>query len=117
MSTKKTETSSLPKGMELVSDGSLSESHNFTAEPIVHGVVVTQKAVQIQRGKVLEDNRMLGIDVGDKTVTVWESASLEDLFDTAVVGDEVYIKLTGSVDLKNGLNPMKTFVTGIKKGG
>lgn len=112
MSDKANKTPDLPAGMEMVSDGSLANTHDFKKEPVVMGPVVAIKVVPVRRGRVMEDNRLMTIDTGDKQVAVWESANLKDLFDRVAVGGVVYIKLTGSIDLDNGLNPMKQFVTG-----
>lgn len=117
MNDKANKAPDLPKGMEMVSDGSLANTHDFKADPVVMGPVVAMKVVPVRRGSVMQDNRLMTIDVGDKQVAVWESANLKDLFDRVEVGGTVYIKLTGQIDLNNGLNPMKQFVTGYQPPG
>lgn len=105
----------MPAGFETVSDGSLANTHDFDKNPICTGVVRSLKVVPVRRGRVMEDNRLLTVEVEDGTVAVWESANLKDLFDMVEPGDSVYIEKIGTIDLQNGLNPMKQFQTGIQK--
>lgn len=115
MSNKDKDTNAIPDGFEMVSDGTLVETHDFKREAVVMGRVLSMKTVQVRRGRNTEDNRVMTVDMGEKTTAVWESANLKDLFDSVAKGDDVYIKYTGDVDLNNGLNPMKQFVTGVSK--
>jgi len=116
--TDKAKAPAIPAGFEQISDGTLGEDHDFKKAPIVQGVIKSLKTVQIRRpGNKLEDNRLMLIDTDGASIVVWESANLQDLFDSVVRGDTVYIEFTGEVDLENGLNPMKTFVTAIKPTG
>lgn len=108
----------IPAGFEQISDGTLATDHDFKKTPIVQGIIKSLKTVQIRRaGNKLEDNRLMLIDAEGAPIAVWESANLQDLFDSVVKGDTVYIEFTGEVDLDNGLNPMKQFVTAIKPTG
>lgn len=107
----------IPAGFEMVSDGTLTATHDFTKTPIVMGKVLTLKTVPLKRGNVIEDNRMITVAMEDGTTAVWESASLKDLFDEMVVGDEVYLRYDGDEDMGSGRQPMKKFITGLKRTG
>jgi hypothetical protein len=107
----------IPEGFEMVSDGTLTETHDFKKIAIVMGKVLTMKTVPLKRGNVIEDNRMITVDTGEGTTAVWESASLKDLFDDMVVGDNVYIRYDGDEDMGGGRQPMKKFVTGLQRLG
>lgn len=107
----------IPAGFEMISDGTLTETHDFTKQPIVMGKVMTMKTVLLTRGNSVEENRMITVDLGDGSTAVWESASLKDLFDEMVTGDEVYIRYEGDEEMGGGRQPMKKFVTGLRKTG
>jgi len=107
----------IPEGFEMISDGTLAKDHDFKKDPIVQGVIKSMKVVPVRRGKDLEDNRLMLVDTGTDSIAIWESANLAELFDDVVKGDTVYIHYTGDVDLENGLNPMKQFVTAFKPTG
>lgn len=107
----------MPEGFEMVSDGTLTEGHDFLKDPIVQGIVKSIKTVMLKRGKRMEENRLIIVETTDDKCAVWESAGLKDLFDGIVVGDSVYIKYDGLLDAKDGLNPMKKFITGMSPTG
>lgn len=107
----------IPEGFEMISDGSLTETHDFNKTPIVMGKVLTLKTVLLKRGGAVEENRMMTVDMGTETTAVWESASLKDLFDVMVTGDQVYIRYDGDEEMGGGRQPMKKFVTGLQKTG
>lgn len=107
----------IPAGFEMVSDGSLTETHDFTKQPIVTGKVLTLKTVLLTRAGKVEENRMITVQMEGETTAVWESASLKDLFDTMVTGDIVYIRYEGDEEMGGGRQPMKKFVTGLQRTG
>lgn len=107
----------IPEGFEMISDGTLTETHDFVTTPIVMGKIMTMKTVLLKRGGNVEENRMITVDTGEGSTAVWESASLKDLFDELVAGDQVYIRYEGDEEMGGGRQPMKKFVTGLKKLG
>ena len=107
----------IPEGFEMVSDGTLTETHDFEVDPVVMGKVLTTKTVLLKRGAKVEENRMLTVNIGDRSVAVWESAGLKDLFDDCVPGDTIYIRYEGLEAMGAGRQPMKKFVTGIQRSG
>lgn len=107
----------LPEGIELISDGTLTGSHDFEKNPLVHGKVLVTKSVPIKRGNRFEPNRLITVQNGDEVVAVWESAGLKDLFDKVVEGDIVYIKYDGKIEMGPGREDMKKFITGLNPVG
>lgn len=107
----------IPEGFEMISDGTLTETHDFNMQPIVTGKVMTLKKVLLQRAGKIEENRMITVDTAEGSTAVWESASLKDLFDEMVTGDMVYIRYEGDEEMGGGRQPMKKFVTGLQKTG
>lgn len=117
MSKHEEKTIDLPEGFELVSDGTLSEAHDFDKDAIVMGPVVTIKTLKVKRGAKLEDARMITVNTGETVTAVWESAGLKDLFDGLVIGDTVYIKYDGKQSFDDSREDMKTFITGVQRTG
>ena len=114
---KDTKEVEIPEGFEMVSDGTLTETHDYDKVPVVMGKVLTTKTVLLKRGQDIEENRMITVNIGDGTTAVWESAGLKDLFDDMVVGDTVYIRYEGLEEMGGGRQDMKKFVTGIQRSG
>ena len=101
----------LPPGMEMVSDGTLTPEHDWTANPEIYGEMQIIKVVPVRRGKLIENTRLMIVTGTDGKTAVWESAGLKDLFDIAKPGGKIYIKYKGLMELDGGRNPMKQFVT------
>ena len=107
----------MPDGFEMVSDGTLTETHDFEKTPIVTGKVLTMKSVLLKRSGTVEENRMITVATDEGTTAIWESAGIKDLFDEMVSGDQVYIRFDGLEEMGGGRQPMKKFITGLKRTG
>lgn len=111
----------VPKGMKPISGG-YAKSWDVDAMPEIHGTageIKTVKLTQKRKGKVEEVERRC-VEVKNKAdgerYTVWESATLTNLFDAlaeAGEGTVIWIRYTGLGVAKKGQNPPKLFESAI----
>lgn len=79
----------------------------------ITGIWGKERIVQIRRGRGMQDNRVCTIQTDNEAYTIWCSAGLVPLFDSAEEGDEVYIRYDGLGKAKGKQNPPKLYTTAI----
>lgn len=72
-----------------------------------------ERIVTIRRGRGVQEQRVVPIQTETEAWTLWCSAGLVALFDSAEEGDEVYIRFDGLGQKKGKQNPPKLFTTAI----
>jgi len=74
------------------------------------------RTVPVKRGRNMDEQRLATVLTDDeRLITIWESAMLRELFDTAQEGDRVAIVYLGLGKAKPGQNPPKLFEVGIQQ--
>ena len=104
-----------PKGFEQISTADFPPKWDFEAVPICQGRVIMQKSVTIMRNHRAEDVGVMIIDTGERDATVWESASLADVFKSNHTGNDIWIQYTGPIELKGKPEPMKGFTVAVRR--
>lgn len=98
------------QGWTLQQDSCSSGSvHQFKVDEPLEGVVRGFRAVKVRRGGEIVKARLMTLLTGDGFVTVWESAALSGLFDSAKEGDGVCIEYLGEVEMPPPKSPMKDY--------
>lgn len=77
------------------------------------GIWGKERTVQIRRGRGVQEQRVVPIQTETEAWTLWCSAGLVALFDSAEEDDEVYIRFDGLGQAKGKQNPPKLFTTAI----
>lgn len=98
------------QGWTLQQDSCASGSvHEFKVDEPLEGVVRGLRSVSVRRGREVVKARLMTLLTGDGFVTVWESAALSGLFDSAKEGDGVRIEYLGEVEMAAPKSPMKDY--------
>lgn len=109
----------LPAGFEAIqTGGNFAPTWDMKKNPVIQGVVVGIKELK-KGGKIKNDTRILTIkQANGEEVSVWESASIRAVFDTAqehgVNKCEVAFAYAGEKKIKGQRNPMHDISGGIK---
>ncbi len=83
--------------------------HQFVVDEPLEGVIRGLRSVSVRRGREVVKARLMTLLTGAGFVTVWESAALSGLFDSAKVGDAVCIEYLGEVEMAAPKSPMKDY--------
>jgi len=104
----------LPPGFKPLQSGGVA--WDMEAMPELVGEWKGVRTIEVKRGRKMEEQRLATVLTDDdRLITVWESAMLRDLFDTAEEGDRVAIIYHGLGKAKPGQNPPKLFEVGIQQ--
>lgn len=104
----------LPAGFKPLQSGGVP--WDMDAMPELVGEWKGVRTIEVKRGRKMEEQRLATVLTDDeRLITVWESAMLRDLFDTAEEGDRVAIVYQGLGKAKPGQNPPKLFEVGIQQ--
>ena len=104
----------LPAGFKPLQSGGVP--WDMEAMPVLVGEWKGVRTIEVKRGRKMEEQRLATVLTDDdRLITVWESAMLRDLFDTAEEGDRVAIIYHGLGKAKPGQNPPKLFEVGIQQ--
>jgi len=111
----------IPKGMKAIGSG-YAPSWDVDKLPTLHGTVSSEiKTVPLKQGRKTTDRRCVEVTskVDQQKHTVWESATLAELFDQLiargkkVIGTEVWMHFDGFGKKKAGQNAPKLFTVAI----
>ena len=83
--------------------------HEFIVGELFEGAVRGMRAVNVRRGKEVVKARLMTVLAENEIVTIWESAALSGLFDSAKVGDDICIEYLGEVEMPAPKSPMKDY--------
>ena len=83
--------------------------HKFVAGELFEGIVRGIRTVSVRRGREVVKARLMTVMTQHEICTVWESAALSGLFDTAQVGDDICIEYLGDVEMPSPKSPMKDY--------
>jgi len=98
----------LPAGFSRVEG--FAQTWDVEEMPVLQGTWGKVRSIQVKRGKKMEDARVCDVETDEgKRYTVWDSAGLRALFDTADEGTEVYIAYEGLGTAKKGQNAPKLY--------
>ncbi|KKL54848.1 hypothetical protein LCGC14_2261280, partial [marine sediment metagenome] len=89
-------------------------AHEFVVGVPLVGAIRSIRTINVRRGQELVKARLMTLISGSEICTVWESAALTGLFDTARVDDSVRIEYLGEVDQKPPKSPMKDYRVHVK---
>lgn len=104
----------LPAGFTRVEG--FAQAWDVEIMPVLQGAWGKERTIQVKRGKKMEEARVCDVEVADgKRYTVWNSAGLTSLFDTAEEGTEVYIAFEGLGIAKKGQNAPKLYTVAYKE--
>lgn len=104
----------LPPGFKPLQSGGVA--WDMEAMPELVGEWKGVRTIEVKRGRKMEEQRLATVLTDDgRLITVWESAMLRELFDTAEEGDRVAIVYLGLGKAKPGQNPPKLFEVGIQQ--
>jgi len=121
MATKQTAGSlgaKLPEGYEPIQGGSFGDTWDFTKRRNLEGVVKRLDSTTMDQGKKNErEQRVLELETKEgERISVWESATLRDLFDAVTIGSQIALAYAGEKAVKGRRQPMHNILAGIKGG-
>lgn len=106
----------VPPGYEVMdAGGDFAPWHDFNAEPVLQGKVVSVHTATMGKGKERKERTILTVKTAHGERSVSDSFKLNPLFAAAKKkkGHEVYIKFLGQVRLKGGRR-MNDYIAAIK---
>lgn len=104
----------LPAGFKRVEG--FAQTWDVEAMPVLQGTWGKVRTIEVKRGKKMESARVCDVETEDgKRYTVWDSAGLRALFDTADEDTEVYIEYQGLGIAKKGQNAPKLYTVAYRE--
>lgn len=108
-------TATPPKGFAPVVSSNFAETWDPNEGDFIQGIWASVREVELQQGREMVTRRVATITrQGEDDVALWESANLRGLFETAKLGQEIWIRFDGlGAATKKGYAPPKLYTVAL----